>query len=357
MTVRAWTQIDLTALQHNFKQIKHYAPHARIMAMVKANAYGHGALQVADALPEADAFGVATLQEAMRLRQSGIRQAITVLAGFTDADELCQMAAQNLTAVVHCSDQITCLRNTPLSSPLSVWLAVDTGMHRLGFLPEEVLDSYTQLMQIPAVSKPIGFMTHFACADTPGSIHTQKQIALFHETVRWEGPRTLAHSAAVMAWPDTHADWIRPGIMLYGISPFADRIGAEFNLKPVMSLYARIMAIKTLKQGASVGYGATWTCPEEMQIGLVSIGYGDGYPRHATSGTPVLVNGKRAALVGRVSMDIITIDLRNVPDARVGDSVLLWGEGLPAEEIAQYAATIAYELTTKITSRVVKEVR
>jgi alanine racemase len=357
MTVRAWIQIDLTALQHNFSQIKQYAPQARIMAMVKANAYGHGALQIAAALPEADAFGVATLQEAISLRQSGIRQAITVMGGFTDAEELSLMVAYQLTPLVHCIDQVSCLANTPLSAPLSIWLKIDTGMHRLGFLPAEVAAVYNQLSQIPSLIKPIGFMTHLACADMPGSTHTQKQIALFNEIVCWEGPRSLARSAAVIAWPDTHADWIRPGIMLYGISPFVGRVAAEFNLKPVMSLYARIMSIKTLQQGVSVGYAASWVCPEEMQVGLVSIGYGDGYPRHAPSGTPVLVNGKRAAVVGRVSMDVITIDLRNVSDARVGDRVLLWGPGLPAEEIAQCAGTIAYELTTKITSRVSLDVK
>jgi alanine racemase len=227
-------------------------------------------------------------------------------------------------------------------------------MHRLGFLPSEVAPAYAQLSQIPGIAS-IGFMTHLASADTLDDPHTREQIDLFNQLVTWEGARSVAHSAAILAWPETRLDLIRPGIMLYGISPFANRIGADFGLKPVMSLSARLVAIKPLKKGETVGYSNTWSCPEDLVMGIASIGYGDGYPRHAKNGTPVLVNGKRCALAGRVSMDFINIDLRNAPDAAIGDTVLVWGEGLPVEEIAQWAETSAYELTTKITPRAVFE--
>jgi len=352
MNLRTCASIHLPALQHNLLQVKKLAPHSRIMAMLKANAYGHGLLRVAAALEGADAFGVATLHEAMTLRQASITKPIVIMCGFINTDELRLMAEHNLTAVIHHADQISLLQNITLSSPLTVWLKIDTGMRRLGFLPQQAAAAYAQLSDSAHIAKPIGLMTHLACSDEPNNVHTINQIAAFNEIATWEGPRSLACSAAIIAWPQTHADWVRPGIMLYGVSPFAQQSGLEFGLKPAMSLTARLIAIKELKKGDTAGYSATWTCAEDMKMGIVSIGYGDGYPRQAKNGTPVLVNGKRCTLAGRVSMDLISVDLSNQPDAAVGDTVLLWGEGLPVEEIAQCAGTIGYELLCKVTARV-----
>lgn len=350
--MRVCAYIDISALQHNLQQVKKIAPNSSIMAMVKANAYGHGLLCVAEHLSTVDAFGVATIEEAISLRISGIEKPIVIMSGFTNQDELNVMVAKQFTAVVHSAEQLALLRNTSLPSPLTVWLKLDSGMHRLGFLPEEFSAAYAQLSDSPNIKKPIGFFTHLACSDEPDNPHTLEQIAVFQKNIQWPGPRSLACSAALIAWPEARADWIRPGIMLYGVSPFKNRTGSSLNLKPVMTLTSRLLAIKQLRKGDSVGYGATWVCPENTRIGIVSIGYGDGYPRQARQGTPVLVNGKRCALIGRVSMDLISVDLSEQPDARMGDKVILWGADLPVEEIASCADTIAYELLCKITARV-----
>ena len=351
--MRASVRIDLSALQHNFEQIKKIVPTAYVMAMIKANAYGHSLLPVAQALSQADGFGVATIDEAIALRQADIRQPLVVMSGFVDEAELRCMVDNQLTAVIHHSNQIQILQRTTLSSPFSVWLKIDTGMKRLGFLPEEASTAYQALLDHPQVRKPLVFMTHLACSDQHNHPHTTKQIAQFHQTVAsWPGLRSLACSAAILDRPQTHADWVRPGILLYGISPFSDKTGLMFGLKPVMTLTARLISVKEARKGESIGYGDTWICPKDTKIGVVSIGYGDGYPRHAKSGTPVLINAERCALIGRVSMDLITVDLENQPHAKLGDTVVLWGQGLPVEEIAACAGTIGYELVCKITARV-----
>lgn len=352
MNLRVCAYIDCLALRHNLHQVKNFAPSSRIMAMVKANAYGHGLLRVATHLSMADAFGVATLEEAMILRESGIEKPIVVMGGFINANELKLMAEKQLTAVVHHAKQLLLLQNTPLTSPLSIWLKLDSGMHRLGFLPEEFSAAYAQLSDCSNIKKPIGFFTHLACSDELDNPYTLQQIDTFEKNILWPGPRSLACSAAMIAFPQICSDWVRPGIMLYGVSPFKSRIGSSFNLKPVMTLTSRLIAVKQLRKADAVGYGATWVCPKDMPLGVVSIGYGDGYPRQARQGTPVLVNGEYCALVGRVSMDLICIDLSNQPDAAVGDTVILWGKGLPVEKIAFYADTIAYELLCKVTTRV-----
>lgn len=351
MITRVYVDINLMALQHNLRQVKKFAPHSRVLAMIKANGYGHGLLRVAAALSEADAFGVATLDEALKLRESGIQKPIIVMCGFMDAEELQLMVAKQLTTVIHQTEQLSLLQNTSLLSLLSVWLKLDSGMRRLGFLPQAFAEAYTQLSVHPHIQKPLVFCTHLACSDEPGSPHTLQQIAVFEKTVTLPGLRSIACSAAIIAWPQTHVDWVRPGIMLYGVSPFSERTGMEFDLKPVMTLRARIMVIKQLQPGDTVGYGATWVCTEPTRMGVVSIGYGDGYPRHIKEGTPVLVNGKRCLIIGRVSMDFIAVDLNNQPDAQVGDLVTLWGEGLPVEEIALCAGTTGYELLCKVIRR------
>lgn len=345
--------IDLRALRHNLAQIRKLAPHSAILAMVKSNAYGHGLERIALALSDADALGVACLEEGTKLREAGVKNPIVLLEGLFRADELSRAVAGNFTLVIHQEAQVKMLENNPSLSPIPVWLKIDTGMHRLGFAPEDVPEIYQRLMNCSAVLKPIILMTHLAESESLNSAFTQKQIDLFNTiTKHFIGPRSLSNSGGILGWPSAHMDWVRPGIMLYGASPFPHRHGSEHGLQPVMSLTSELIAIHDLKKGDRVGYGGTWICPEAMRIGVVAAGYGDGYPRHAKNGTPLLVNGKRCPLVGRVSMDMLTVDLRTQLDAKVGDPVMLWGNQLPVEIIAEASETTGYELLTRITQRV-----
>ncbi len=352
MIPRAVAHINPSALRHNLRQVKKFAPQSKIITMVKANGYGHGLLQAASALSDADAFGVATIDEALALRNSGVLKPIVLMCGFIDGEELHTMAEFNIAAVLHAEYQVRLLETQSLKKPLAIWLKLDSGMHRLGFSPTEIHAIYARLMACGHVQKPFVTMTHFACSDAKDTLHTQQQLTQFQQMVTWAGEQSLACSAAIIAWPETQADWVRPGIMLYGASPLTATIGADFSLQPVMTLASRLIAIKQLSPGESVGYAATYVCPETMPIGIVAIGYGDGYPRHAKNGAPVLINGKICPLIGRVSMDFITVDLRTQPNAHVGDKVTLWGDGLPIEYVAESANTISYELLTKVTQRV-----
>ncbi len=350
--------IDLAALRHNLQRVRQLAPTSSILAMVKSNAYGHGLNRIANALYDVDALGVACSEEGLLLRAAGVKNKIILMEGLFFPDELAVAIANQFTLVLHHVAQIDMLEQSSLLDAISVWLKIDTGMHRLGFNPPDVDDIYRRLMQCNAVKKPIGLMTHFADADSMDRTSTQRQIDLFNTiTHSLEGERSLANSAAIIAWPAAHADWVRPGIMLYGVSPFDARNGAEYQLKPVMALTSELIAIHPLTKGARVGYGGTWVAPEDMCVGVVAVGYGDGYPRHAQNGTPLLVNGCSCPLVGRVSMDMITVDLRKQPYAKVGDTVLLWGPGLPVETIAKHSGTTGYELLTRITQRVHVEVK
>lgn len=345
--------IDLDALRHNLQQVKLLSPGRSVMAMVKSNAYGHGIERVGLALSAADALGVACLEEAMILRNAGVKAPIVLMEGLFFAEELVRASANKMDLVVHRLEQVEMLEKNRHMDPLFVWLKIDTGMHRLGVDVDSVPEIYQRLLQCPAVKKPIGLMTHFAEADGVDRAVTLEQIALFNKVTKdLIGPRSLANSAGILAWPTVHADWVRPGIMLYGASPFSGHRGEEHHLRPVMSLTSELIAIHDLKKGDRVGYGGTWSCPEDMRVGVVAIGYGDGYPRHAQSGTPTLVNGRHCPLVGRVAMDMISVDLRSQPHAKVGDPVLLWGPELPVEIIAEYSDTIGYELLTRITQRV-----
>lgn len=345
--------IDLNAISHNFAQIKSLvAADTEIMPMVKANAYGHGLIDVVNRLPEADAFGVATLPEAFRLRDAGVKQAIFVMCGFRSPDELPLFAELGLTAVVHHLDQVQWLTSASLSKPLSVWLKVDTGMHRLGVSADEFMSAYDSLQQSANIKQPLGLMTHFANADADAAF-TQRQLTLFTQlTAGMNNPKSCANSAGILAFDDTHHQLVRPGIMLYGVSPFTHKTGADFGLKPAMRLTSGLVSYKTIKAGEYIGYGCQWRAEQDMQVGIVTAGYGDGYPRHAHNGTPVVINDCLAPIVGRVSMDLLAIDLSNVPHPRIGDRVLLWGESLPAEQVALAADTIAYELFCQLTERV-----
>jgi len=357
MTRATRAVIDLAALQHNLQTVRSAAPGVGVMAIVKANGYGHGLARIAHALAQApggcEAFGVACLDEALALREAGLRQPVVLLEGYTTPGDIETIRRHRLQTVVHHETQLDMLERAGAGEPVPVWLKIDTGMHRLGFAPEAAAGAHARLAACPAVADPIRLMSHLANADDRGDARTQAQIDLLERLASTlGGARSLANSAGLLGWPAAHGDWVRPGIMLYGVSPFGDADAPALGLRPVMTLHSELIAVNRYRRGDAIGYGGTWVCPEDMPVGVVGIGYGDGYPRHAPSGTPVLVNGRRVDLVGRVSMDMICVDLRSQPRARVGDPVVLWGEGLPVETVAERAATIGYELLCGVTQRV-----
>ncbi len=352
MSRPTYMTIDLQALRANFARVRELAPDRSVMAMVKANAYGHGIQRVALALDEADAFGVASLEEGLMLREAGVKQPIVLMEGLFYADELVEAARHQFTLVVHHLPHVEMLEQAKLDHAFSVWLKINTGMHRLGIAHTAVDEIYQRLSQIACVKKPIGLMTHFAAADNVASMATPAQIQLFQQVTRHlAGPRSLSNSAGILGWSEAHGDWVRPGLMLYGASPISGKTGADEGLKPVMTLWSRLIAVTAVKKGSCVGYHGTWLAPEDMLVGIVGVGYGDGYPQNAKNGTPVLVNGVRCGLAGRVSMDMLAVDLRHQPHAKVGDPVTLWGEGLSVEEIAANSYTSAYEILTRMTPR------
>ena len=345
--------INIGSLRENLRKVKQIAPAAKVMAVIKANAYGHGLIRVAGGLSESDAFAVARTQEAIELRKAGFTQRIAVLQGFFDQDELSIYGKLSLEPVVHSAWQVDLLEARTRGYPLTVWLKVDTGMSRLGVHPAEVEKLYKRLRKCKTVKGPVSMMSHLANADSLDDPFTHRQIHQFKDLAELhEGERGLANSAGILGWSEAHAEWIRPGIILYGISPFPGKTGPQEGLKPVMTLRSRIISIKEIEPGTRVGYGGDWVAGRTTRLGVVAIGYGDGYPRMARSGTPVLVHGERVPLAGRVSMDMIMIDLTDAPKAEIGDLVTLWGEGLPVELIAEYANTIPYDLVCGITRRV-----
>jgi alanine racemase len=346
--------IHIDALRHNLARVRELAPGSRVMAVVKADGYGHGLERVAWALADADAFGVAALADAERLRATGLENRIVLLSGIDAFEDLAELRRLDVDTVVHHRSQLDLLRaEAPGGSPLRVWLKIDTGMHRLGIPISEAAELHAALAALPNVAPEIVEMTHFASSDEFGGGQTVGQIARFGAaTAELEGPASLANSAAILGWPTSHRDWVRAGGALYGLSVVAGKTGADFGLRPAMTLSTRLIAVNRINRGERVGYSATWECPEDMPVGVAAIGYGDGYPRSVPAGTPVLVNGRRAPIIGRVSMDLMTIDLRGQPEAKVGDPVVLWGPDLPVEEIAAAAGTISYELSCSITRRV-----
>lgn len=356
MTRPVHANIDLDALRHNLAQVHRAAPGAKVMAIVKADAYGHNLLKTCFALALADGFGLLDIADAISLREAGFSQPISLLEGFFNRDELDLIAEHQLEPVIHSSWQLDQLQDFESKQNFSAWLKIDTGMNRLGFSPVELEGVLHRLSTMRCIDK-VRVMSHLANADTPTSRKTQQQLAQFLTATDMANPppRSIANSAAILSSPDCHLDWVRPGIMLYGSSPLAASSAGDLNLKPVMSLRSEIISIKSLKKGDSVGYGSTWTCPEDMRVAVVACGYGDGYPRHAPSGTPISVAGKLTMLVGRVSMDMITVDLRGIDDAEVGSPVELWGNEVPIDSIAEQAGTISYELLCGVTARVTRQ--
>jgi alanine racemase len=346
--------VDLAALRHNLARVRAAAPHCRVATALKANAYGHGLLRAARALATADAFAVARCDEALALREAGIAKPMVVLEGFLQPEEIDLCRQHGLQVALHHDSQVRMLELAKPGWPLDLWLKIDSGMHRLGFPPEQVPAVLGRLAACPNAGPNPRLMSHLAKADDREDPYTRQQLAVFQAATHGiTTERSMANSGGILGWPETHFDWVRPGIMLYGCTPFNDGVGTDEGLRPVMTLASRLIAVQRYAAGEPIGYGGSWRCPRDSRIGVVAIGYGDGYPRHAPSGTPVLINGRRVPLVGRVSMDMITVDLTDLPEANVGDPVVLWGCDLPAEEIARHANTITYELFCKVMPRVV----
>jgi len=352
----AKAEIDLNALQHNFNVLKQRSPRSKVIAVVKGNAYGHDAAIVANTLSAADGFAVARIEEAVSLRKAGITHPVVLLEGCFCADDLHLAARYQFQPVIHHAGQLADLLAAKLSSPIKVWLKIDTGMHRIGIYPEQVAHYVTQLTHSTNVAGDVGFVSHFYQADELSSPTTLDQLTRFVQaTAAFPGEKSLSNSAGVLYWSDAHFDCVRPGIALYGISPRAESNGVDEGLQPVMTLKSKLIAVRKQKAGETIGYGGHWKAERDTCIGVIAMGYGDGYPRMAPAGTPVLVNGRRVRIAGRVSMDMMTVDLGPDSTDQVGDDVTLWGNGLPAEEVARHIGTIAYELVIKITNRVERQ--
>jgi alanine racemase len=346
-------RIDLAAVRHNLARIRVLAPRSAVACVVKADAYGHGLARIFTALEGADVLAVATTGEAAICREQGWRGRLLLLEGPSNAAEFDAAVSLEAEMVVHHETQLQLLRQRQRDVRRALWLKLDTGMHRLGFPESDARTVHAELEKLRGDEATV-LMSHFACADDVSNSLTLQQIARFEKaTTGLQGVVSLANSAGMLNFPQSQRDCVRPGIMLYGISPCRRKKAAEIGLKPAMTLQCDLIAINQARAGDTVGYGAAFTCPADMRIGVGAIGYGDGYPRHARNGTPVLVNGRRAPLVGHVSMDMITIDLSGDDDARVGDCVTLWGEGLPIEEVAPWADSIPYQLICGVTDRVI----
>jgi alanine racemase len=344
-------RIDTAALTHNLMLARRLAGVARVLAVIKANAYGHGLLRAAKALRAADGFAVLTLDEAAQLRGAGYTHPILLLEGFFHPDELPEIARRRLLPVIHREDQVEALARARLEHKVDLFLKLDTGMHRLGMSPKRLTDILARLRDLPQVGA-ITLMSHFACADEP-AVGVADQLSRLQAAAEGTNlPVSLANSAALLSYPEAQGDWVRPGIMLYGASPFAGQSGEAIGLLPVMHLTSQLIAIQAVRKGEGVGYGHAFVAPRDMRVGIVACGYADGYPRHAGTGAPVLVEGRRTRSLGRVSMDMLHVDLSDIPNAHVGSSVTLWGAGLPVEEVAAAAGTISYELLTALAPRV-----
>ena len=374
MSQTAVALINSTAIRHNFLLLKQRAKGCRVMPVLKANAYGHGMVQVAHLLPEADAFAVARVGEGIKLRSAGISQRVVVLGGCIDQVELVQALEHRLDLVIHHESQLVLLAEYVGGSKMTVWVKVDSGMGRLGVSPSALSGVLSVLNDSPVVAAIECVMTHLACADQATNEMTLRQLDCFNKALeaanstgfaKYKGGVSVANSAGMLQWPQTlhsskkmkytGSNWVRPGISLYGVSPMEGRSPAEFGLIPAMTFRTRLIAVKRLKAGETVGYGAGWLARKDSIIGIAAVGYGDGYPRGIAASTAVFVRGQRAPLVGAVSMDMVAIDLSDAPDAGIGDIVELWGENLPVHEIAAAADTIAYELLTQLSGRPLRE--
>ncbi|OUS26747.1 alanine racemase [Gammaproteobacteria bacterium 45_16_T64] len=352
--------IDLSALRHNYQLIKQRAPHSQILAVVKADGYGHGLSSIARALNESDGFGVAILEEALLLRAAGITQKIVMLEGALSIEELRQASESRVDVVVHQLEQVAEIELAGTKVFLNVWLKIDTGMHRLGVDPADAEEAYLRLSACAGVEH-ITLMSHFSSADDADERVSREQYALFEQLkarlLRADPqntflPASLANSAGIFQHADFHYDWVRPGVALYGGSPAEQRKASEFGLRPVMTLMSRVLSLRLIARGECVGYGASWTANKDTLVAIVAIGYGDGYPRHMNDDACVLVGGTYCSVIGRVSMDMIAVNVSALQNVAINDPVILWGEGLPVEMAAEWADTINYELLCQVTDRV-----
>lgn len=336
--------IDLQALRHNYRLARELTG-AKALAVIKADAYGHGAVRCALALEaEADGFAVACIEEALELRAADIKAPVLLLEGFFEASELALIAEHDLWCVVHSLWQLEAIEQTQVHKPLTVWLKLDSGMHRVGLHPKDYHEAYQRLLASGKVSR-IVLMSHFARADELDADATAQQIAVFEAARQGLAAEcSLRNSPGVLGWPQAPSDWVRPGLMLYGATPFEVAQAQAERLQPVMTLQSRVISVRELPAGEPVGYGAKFVSPRPTRVGVVAMGYADGYPRQAPNGTPVLVAGQRTQLIGRVSMDMLSIDLTDVPQATVGSPVELWGKQVLASEVAAHAGTIPYQI-------------
>ena len=351
--------IRLGALSHNFNVIKNRTPDAAIMAVVKANAYGHGLSAVACALPDVDSFAVARLPEALELRKAGIDHPVVLLSGVYTEQELRDACDAQCELVAHCPHQLDLLESAGAIGA-TVWLKIDTGMNRLGFSADDAESVIRRLRACESVSE-LRLMTHLANADNSDDSKTDTQLAIFEKIAHdFDGDISIANSGGIFGWQQSVSPgyrrqnrkiWLRPGIALYGISPFPEKNGSALGLQPVMQFESRLVAVKAMGKGERVGYGGTWQTKRDTVLGIVSAGYGDGYTRYLPSGTPVLVNGRRVPIAGAVSMDMAAVDLGPGNEDHIGDAVVLWGDDLPVEEVARYADSLAYQLVCGVMNR------
>lgn len=365
--------INSAALRHNIQLIKSFAPNQKLLAMIKANAYGQGLIPIAHILADqVDGFGVARLREALEIQETGYIGKILLVEGFFDREELLKTLSRRFDSVIHCYEQLELLeqvakeweeeqqkgfwkRKTKIYFPINVWLKIDTGMHRLGVHPEQVDEFYQRLKKCPLVEN-ISFVSHFSRADELNCGYTEKQIATFEQATQAypEHARSISASSGILYWKQAHYEWVRPGIIMHGISPHYEPI-THLGFQPVMTLSSSLIAVRTHEAGEPVGYGGTWVSPKDTKLGVIAMGYGDGYPRNAPEGTPVLINGRKVPIVGRVSMDMLTVDLGADSQDKVGDEAIFWGKDLLIEEVAKHIGVISYELITKLTPRVIFE--
>ena len=349
--------IDTGALRHNLATIRARAGGARILAVVKANAYGHGLVQTALALAQADGFAVARLEEGITLREHGVSQPIVLLEGVFTAEQLREAARHELELVVHDALQVHLLEADAAGHRFRLWLKIDTGMNRLGFRPGQFPEALRRLERLPSPPLEVRLMTHLARADDSPEM-TRRQLECFSETIRGHACATsIANSAGVLGGMPVGGEWVRPGLALYGASPFADCAAEDLDLRPAMTLATSVIAVRFVPRGETVGYGGAWRAKRDSRIAIAAVGYGDGLPRGLLNGTPVLIGGRRAPLCGRVSMDMIAVDVTELGQVEVDTPVVLWGAGLPVEEVARCAGTIAYELLCGVSQRVPLELR
>lgn len=356
MTRNTFMHVDPSGIEHNLNRVKQLAPHSHITAMVKANAYGCGLNKVIPIFcGQVEALGVACINEAVVIRQLGYDMPIILFQGTFSAEEYSLIDQYRFELVIHSEHQLQQFLHYKFAKPIQCWLKVDTGMHRLGIALEDVENAVKRLKDSANVTKPIGIMSHFACADVPGhalNTYQRTQFDTIHSMLGSDFIYSLSNSAAIISQPSAHYDMVRPGIMLYGGSPIKNKMAAELGLKPVTSFYSQIMSIKKISAGESVGYGAIWAAKRQSKIAVVAAGYGDGYPRHISPEAYVAVDNQTAPIVGRISMDMLVIDVTELSRISIGDKVELWGAQVPIDQVANWAGTISYELLCQFQQRV-----